>query len=74
MMVAYYVLVFGVVSLFVGSVFWGLWWALKGGQFSDFQRGATSIFDEEEPLGHMTDAFPDRKDEVARIRTSKEAT
>jgi len=74
MMLAYYLLVFGVVVLFVGSVFWGLWWALRRGQFSEFQKGATSIFDDEEPLGRMTDAFPDRKEEVARIRTTKEAS
>lgn len=62
MLVVYYVLVFGIVGLFAASVIWALWWALKGGQFSNFQRGANSIFDADETPGQLTDAFPDRKD------------
>lgn len=33
-------------------------WAISSGQFRDFQRGADSIFDEEEPVGRSTDGFP----------------
>ncbi|GMU23190.1 MAG: hypothetical protein AMXMBFR13_32730 [Phycisphaerae bacterium] len=57
----YYVLVFGAILLFGGSVIWALWWALRGGQFSDFARGATSIFDADEPIGKVTDSFPNQK-------------
>ena len=58
MLIVYYLLVFGVISLFAGSVIWALWWALRGGQLSNFQRGAASIFDDDEPIGKTTDAFP----------------
>jgi len=33
-------------------------WAIRSHQFRDFTAGARSIFDEEEPIGEMTDAFP----------------
>lgn len=56
----YYILVFGILALFGVMVVWALWWAIRGGQFSNFQQGATSIFDEDEPMGTMTDAFPER--------------
>ena len=58
MLIVYYLLVFGVISLFAGSVIWALWWALRGGQLSNFQRGAASIFDDDEPIGQVTDSFP----------------
>jgi nitrogen fixation-related uncharacterized protein len=35
-----------------------LHWAHKNGQFSNLDQGATSIFDEDEPLGQVTDQFP----------------
>ena len=60
-MTIYYVFVIGVVILFSASVIWALWWALSGGQFSNFARGASSIFDEEEPEGMVTDAFPEAR-------------
>ena len=37
----------------------GLIWAVASGQLGEFQKGATSIFDEDEPIGEMTDAFPE---------------
>ena len=55
------VFIFGLISAFSVSVIYGLWWALRGGQMSNFQQGATSIFDDEEPIGQMTDAFPGKK-------------
>jgi nitrogen fixation-related uncharacterized protein len=57
-----YTLIFGVMGLLSASVIYGLYWALKGGQMSNFAQGATSIFDSEEPQGEVTDWFPDRKD------------
>jgi len=68
----YYVLVFSVVLLFSISVVWALWWALRGGQFSRFAQGATSIFDEDEPVGRITDAFPDKKEEVEALNRERE--
>lgn len=54
-----YILIFGMLGALSASVVWGLWWALKGGQFSNFQKGAASIFDGDEPVGQSTDTFPD---------------
>lgn len=71
-MTIYYVLVFSVVLLFSISVVWALWWALRGGQFSRFAQGATSIFDEDEPVGRITDAFPDKKEEVEALNRERE--
>ena len=56
----YYILVFGLLGVFGVSVVWALWWAMKGGQFSDVARGALSIFDADEPEGQPTDRFPDQ--------------
>jgi nitrogen fixation-related uncharacterized protein len=56
-----YILVFGLLAALSASAVWGLWWAMKTGQFAQFQKGAASIFDEEEPIGRKTDAFPARK-------------
>lgn len=33
-------------------------WAIKKGEFRDLRAGARSIFDENEPLGLVTDCFP----------------
>lgn len=38
-----------------------LGWAWRGGQLSDLDRGATSIFDDHEPVGRLTDRFPAKK-------------
>lgn len=54
-----YILVFGVIAALSASCVWALWWAMKGGQFSNFAQGAVSIFDDDEPEGMRTDAFPD---------------
>ncbi len=35
-------------------------WAIRTNQFQNFQQGAQSIFDEEEPIGEMTDRFPEQ--------------
>jgi nitrogen fixation-related uncharacterized protein len=34
-------------------------WAVRHGEFRNLQKTALSIFDEEEPVGRMTDHFPD---------------
>jgi len=33
-------------------------WAIQAGQFHSLDDGAESIFDAEEPMGSVTDAFP----------------
>ncbi|HTT57565.1 MAG TPA: hypothetical protein VMF63_10675 [Opitutaceae bacterium] len=41
-----------------GSAVYALYWSSQHGQLRDFERGATSIFDDQEPQGEMTDHFP----------------
>ena len=53
-----YILIFGTIALLGITVVVVFAWAIRTGQFSDFQQGATSIFDDDEPLGEMTDWFP----------------
>jgi nitrogen fixation-related uncharacterized protein len=71
-----YILIFGSVLVFGLTAVAGLVWAIRSGQLRDFGAGATSIFDEDEPIGVMTDAFPDRntappETEIEEGRTSE---
>ena len=54
MTITYAVLACSVI-LFGGSAAYALIWALRRGQFENVQRGATSIFDADEPIGRPTD-------------------
>lgn len=55
----------GIVFAFAGLLFIGaavaLYWAHKNGQLRNFEEGSRSIFDEDEPEGTHTDAFPKKK-------------
>jgi nitrogen fixation-related uncharacterized protein len=52
-------------SLFFVAAALALHWAHRHGQLSNLEKGATSIFDEDEPMGEVTDSFPrKRKDAV----------
>ncbi len=53
-----YVLIWGFVIVFGLIAVYGLVWAIRTGQMRDFSAGATSIFDDEEPVGEPTDSFP----------------
>ena len=53
-----YVALLAAVLLFGASAVYGLVWAIRTGQMDDFRAGARSIFDESEPEGRPTDAFP----------------
>lgn len=57
-----YIATFGLALLFGVTAIWALAWAIRTGQFRSFRRGAASIFDEEEPIGEMTDEFPEKRD------------
>lgn len=48
-------------TLFLLGAAWALHWAHKNGQLSNLDKGAESIFDEEEPMGRVTDGFPQRQ-------------
>jgi len=50
----------GVVTLLGISSVSALIWAITSGQLGEFQKGATSIFDDDEPIGETTDSFPDK--------------
>lgn len=45
-------------GIFFAAAAFALHWSSKNGQLSNFEEGARSIFDEEEPEGQMTDHFP----------------
>lgn len=47
-----------IASLFFIAAAFALNWAHRNGQLSDLEKGAESIFDEDEPLGEVSDQFP----------------
>jgi nitrogen fixation-related uncharacterized protein len=47
--------------LFLASAAYALHWAAKNGQLKEFDKGAASIFDDEEPVGKQTDFFPPKR-------------
>jgi hypothetical protein len=53
-----YGLIWGTTAVFGVSAVWGLVWAVQGGQLRELRRAGRSIFDEDEPVGLVTDAFP----------------
>ncbi len=44
--------------IFGGTAVWGLSWSVRAGQLDDLNGAATSIFDDDEPVGLRTDGFP----------------
>lgn len=42
-----------------------LFWAHKNGQLTDLEKGSRSIFDEDEPMGEVTDQFPEKSEKDA---------
>ena len=57
-MTLFYVLIWGFAAVCGVTAVYGLVWAIRSGQVRNFGRGARSIFDDEEPIGEMTDRFP----------------
>ncbi len=53
-----YILMWSCMVLAGASAIFALLWAIKTGQMSNLNRGAASIFDDEEPVGMVTDSFP----------------
>ncbi len=60
--IALFATVIGSIVLFGGAAVLALGWAFRSGQFSNFDRGAKSIFGPDEPIGEPTDSFPDMND------------
>lgn len=46
-------IIFGLVAV------WAFGWAIRSGQFRELSAQSKTIFDAEEPVGEMTDTFPD---------------
>jgi len=57
----FYTLAFLIAAALSGTAVYALYWSSKHGQLRDFDRGAVSIFDDEEPVGQMTDRFPEKR-------------
>ena len=55
-----YIFVVVMAAAVMASAVYALYWAVKTGQFREFEKGATEIFDDEEPQGRPTDFFPRR--------------
>jgi cbb3-type cytochrome oxidase maturation protein len=53
-----YIIAFVIALLITASAVFALRWAVKSGQFRDFEKGAETIFDEDEPMGRPQDSFP----------------
>jgi len=56
--VAILLTILGSIALFGGAAVLALGWAFRNRQFENFEQGARSIFDPDEPIGEPTDAFP----------------
>ena len=56
---------------FPAVALYALWWAGREGQLRHNDKAALLPFDEEEPLGQMTDVVLNRSDWVNRTQTKK---
>ena len=56
-----YIFVVVMAAAVMASAVYALYWAVKTGQFREFEKGATEIFDSEEPQGTPTDFFPKKR-------------
>ena len=56
-----YAVLIGSIVVFGGAAVLALAWAVRDGQFENFERSARSIFDPDEPIGQITDRFPDNR-------------
>jgi hypothetical protein len=54
----YYIILASSFALLTGSALLALRWALRTGQLRDSRKTALLVFDEDEPVGRMTDRFP----------------
>jgi nitrogen fixation-related uncharacterized protein len=57
----FYTVAFLIAASLSATAVYALYWSSKHGQLRDFERGAVSIFDHEEPVGQMTDHFPTKR-------------
>ncbi len=62
----FYSFAFLVATALSGTAVYALYWSSRNGQLRDFERGARSIFDEQEPVGELSDHFPDKRRPASR--------
>lgn len=62
----FYGLAFVISVLITSSAVYALHWSSKHGQLKNFDKGALSIFDENEPVGRPTDSFPGKRPPKAK--------
>jgi len=67
----FYSIAFFVSVLVTGSAVYALYWSSKKGQLRDLEKGALSIFDENEPVGQPTDLFPGKSRPVQPVAPTK---
>jgi len=48
-------------SIFFVAAAMALHWAHKHGQLTHLEKGAQTIFDDDEPMGEVTDQFPHKR-------------
>ena len=53
-----YCFIMGIIIIFSAGALAAFYWAARSGQFKQVGEGAASIFNEEEPIGKITDSFP----------------
>lgn len=56
-----YILIFGLLGGFSVMVIWALGWSMQRGDFGRLNQASRMIFDEAEPEGEPTDAFPGQR-------------
>ena len=56
-----YIFVVLMAAAVMASAVYALYWAVKTGQFQQFEKGAKEVFTDEEPLGRPTDFFPKKR-------------
>jgi cbb3-type cytochrome oxidase maturation protein len=57
-MIILWILFIGSVVVLPGTALLAFWWAARQGEFDHLQKTALSIFDEDEPVGQLSDHFP----------------
>lgn len=60
-MILLWMLFLGGFVVLPGSALLAMRWAIRNGEFRDFKKASLLIFDEEEPVGLVTDSFPTGK-------------
>lgn len=48
-------------SIFFVAAAMALHWAHRNGQLSNLEQGAQTIFDDDEPMGEISDQFPKKR-------------